>query len=71
MLVVSADTNDAGMPDALAISKARYWRASFNCNLAGSNPKACNSTSAFKNAVDLVDLDIFQDSNKFCNSLWS
>ncbi len=57
MLVVSADTKLAGMPLALEISKAKYCLASFNCNLAGSKPNACNSTSAFKNAVALVDLE--------------
>ncbi len=62
MLVVSADKNDAGIPTALAISVARYWRASFNCNFCGSKPSAFNSTSAFKNAVALVFLATFHDS---------
>ena len=63
MLVVSALKKLAGMPAALLNSKLKYCLASFNCNLAGSNPSVCNSTSAFKNAVDLVDLLAFHDSN--------
>ena len=65
MLVVSADKNDAGIPTALAISVAKYWRASFNCNFCGSNPKAVNSTSAFRNAVALVLRATFQESKSF------